>query len=105
MSERRALGRSRQEVVLSSITSLGSALGPQNLLLAHQPHRGPLALHAFPGAKLVLAAVRAERCVGSLGSAAMLANALGFGFGVGFGFGLRRLNLSEMVVMFLNGEG
>jgi hypothetical protein len=35
----------------------------------------------------------------------MLANALGFGFGVGFGFCLRWLSLSEIVVMFLNGEG
>src|SRR5208282_3237979 len=106
MTERRAPVRERRDVLLlCSFASLGSTLWPQNLLLAHQPHRGPLALHAFPGTKLVEAAVRAERCVGWLGSATMLANGAGFGFGVDFGFGRRWLNLSEMVVMFLNGEG
>src|SRR5208282_1046905 len=94
MTERRAPVRERRDVLLlCSFASLGSTLWPQDLLLAHQPHRGPLALHAFPGTELVEAAALAARCVGWLRSATMSANARGFGFEVGFGFCLGWMSL------------
>src|SRR5208337_2820228 len=80
-----ALGRKRRDALfrsfanlLCSFLNLGRTLGPQPLLLAHQPHRGPIALQAFPRTKLVQAATLAPRSLCRLRSATMPANAIAF---------------------------
>src|ERR1035441_3151474 len=74
----RTLDRGLRDILLlCTFANLGRTHGPQVVLLAHQPHRGPVALQTFSGTKLVAAAALAPRSLGGLGSAAMPADALG----------------------------
>src|ERR1035437_7888616 len=75
------------------LRNFGRALGPQAPLLAHQPHRSPVVLQAFPGTQLVHSAAFAVRSV------ATLAHSLASRF-------RRRLSSAfPLVVMFLIDEG
>src|ERR1700686_401368 len=99
LSSRPALRVSRRNVFSPTFVKLRRTPRPQALLLAHQPHRRPVALQAFSRTKLIQAAARAARSLRGLRRATMWANV------IRFRLCLCRLSLFHPVVIFLNGEG
>src|SRR6267378_1426152 len=59
LRSRPALGVKRGDAFSYTFANLRRMLGPQALLLAHQPHRGPIVLQTFARTKLIEAAALA----------------------------------------------